>query len=436
MFRLRSAALLAGAAVAFAAMAAGLAACPTTVTNTAYTPITGILIRSSSLVAGLGCGTAPGQVYRYAAVVKQGDTPVISGVFDCFTDGLFENLLTDGGGAFTVDIYAWDQGGFPPALNCGYTDGGCPGDTPGTVLNLVGGDPGSGLPPAQWVTKPACTATPQQGITVLAVCPPLAVNPQPPSILLDLSSVGTADGGTLQCGTDYTQATVGYDDGLGMMGSFPAGPCQNRLRINPATVGADYKFTAPLTVPCTLDDPNLDPRLAADTTCGATTIANQVVEPTCIAKLGPRCADVTVDTKDGFPIADAGDSGPMSVACNTDYDTVNAFYSDGIHMPTQSGERPCDAGVLIAPAFQGATYDIQLYLLKNNAAVWRSDCSAVANANTVTRATCAPVNSTTSLPDAGSDGGDGGSDAGDAGMDANDAGATDALSDAADATMD
>src|ERR1700745_1041166 len=75
-----------------------LAGCPTTDTTASYTPITGILIRSSSLVAGHGCGTGPGQIYRYAAILYYapdaggGPGPVEAGVFDCFTDGIFSNL--------------------------------------------------------------------------------------------------------------------------------------------------------------------------------------------------------------------------------------------------------------------------------------------------------------------------------------------------------
>jgi hypothetical protein len=169
-----------------AACAAGatLAGCPTTTTTASYTPVTGILIRSSSLVAGHGCGLGPGQIYKYVAVLfyapdaggpvgtDGGPTAYQSGVFDCFTDGLFSNLpaTAAGGLDFTLNIYAFDKDAFPTQLDC--PPGGsampdaapCPGDVPDNVTEAI-------TAAATWTTS--CTATEQSGVSVLAVCDPL-----------------------------------------------------------------------------------------------------------------------------------------------------------------------------------------------------------------------------------------------------------------------
>ncbi|HEY8090634.1 MAG TPA: hypothetical protein VIF09_22385 [Polyangiaceae bacterium] len=169
-------------AVLAAAAACALVGCPSASTTTGYTPITGILIRGSSLVADHGCGTGPQQVYKYAAVayyeVDGGPSgpPVVSGVFDCFTDGLFSNLQPSASGnlSFTVAIFAYSQASFPPTLQCPPTSGACPGDDPATTLGFAG--------QAGWTTT--CTATQQAGVSVLAVCAPLEPAPN-----------GGADGG-------------------------------------------------------------------------------------------------------------------------------------------------------------------------------------------------------------------------------------------------
>ncbi len=165
-------------------------ACDTTTTTTAYTPITGILIRSSSLVEGFGCGTGSDQVYRYVATVDYagvaaatpdgGATVQPSGapwtnIFDCFTDGVFENLpsSTSGSQAFTVSIFAYDTASYEKAALP--VDLGCPPSTPGNAAVCV--PPPQRLSASQarlapWSTT--CSATQEQGIPVLAVCLPLS----------------------------------------------------------------------------------------------------------------------------------------------------------------------------------------------------------------------------------------------------------------------
>jgi hypothetical protein len=313
---------IASAALACGALAAGLEACPTTTTTSSYTPITGILIRSASLVAGHGCGMGPGEVYRYGALVSYTvdgvptGTPQWSGVFDCFTDGLFENLITDASNqGYFVQIAAWDYAGFPSDLACSNAASGCPGENVTTVSNDA--------PSAQWSTT--CTATPQQGITVLAVCGPL-VGP-------------AADAGLTQ---------------------------------------------------------------------------------------------VQIDTK-SFPLPDGG-----MVTCGVDYDSDNAFFTDGSHV-SQTGTQSCGTPLLISPAKPGAMYDINLYLVKNLAVVEQTKCTATAVPDTTTVATCGPLSGPSGPGDAG-DAGDASDAANDAANDgSNDASSdtqADASTDAADATID
>ena len=167
-----------------------LAACTSSTTPTTFTPITGIEIASAALVAGFGCGMGPGQVYRYAAVVTyqnglgagEAGAPVtqsgvpLTNVFDCFADGVFENLPSSDAGSLTfkVAIFAYsfnDYGaaGLPASV-------GCP-PVP---------DAGNCTPSSQPVTPgqerlatltTTCTATQQAGTPVIAVCLPLVENP-------------------------------------------------------------------------------------------------------------------------------------------------------------------------------------------------------------------------------------------------------------------
>jgi len=266
----RKALLLAAPLVA--AVACVLAGCPGTATTAAYTPITGILIRSSALVAGYGCGTGAGQVYRYAAFLSytdDGGPPgrfVYSGVFDCYSDGLFSNLPPDDAGSLSFDlsIVAWDQASFPPALDCEAIDVGeagfttCPGDTPDAAIG------NEGTP--NWTTK--CGATQQSGISVLAVCAPLTptgaggsdagadgastgdastgdtTSSAGDAVLVDTHGFVTADGGTLVCGPDFQMVRATYTTGS-QSGSVTS-ECPAPLSIAPTVAGGAYAITVEL----------------------------------------------------------------------------------------------------------------------------------------------------------------------------------------------
>ena len=153
----------------------GLAACPGSPSTTLYTPITGLVINSDSLLSGIGCGTGTGQVYKYAAVVTlAGDASEaglpVSGVFDCFTNAQFANLATPDGNltSYNIAIYAFNEASFPAAELGGCdnlaADAACQGENPATVLKYA--------PMANWTTT--CTATQVPGVSEVAVCNSLA----------------------------------------------------------------------------------------------------------------------------------------------------------------------------------------------------------------------------------------------------------------------
>jgi hypothetical protein len=215
--------------------ACAVAACATTTATTTYTPITGIEIRSGSLVSGFGCGTGETQVYRYAAALSYQDEPggnapdaeagtpeagtptleagahdaggatdadggapeaarvpveqngvPLTNIFDCFADGVFENLPSSDAGSqtFVVTIFAYskdsyDNAGLPANLGCPpVADGGLctPGSEPLTTAQES---------MAPWTT--VCLATQQAGTPVIAVCGPLE------SPAAGLESDGSAD---------------------------------------------------------------------------------------------------------------------------------------------------------------------------------------------------------------------------------------------------
>jgi hypothetical protein len=182
-------------AVAAGAVAAALAvtvdACTSATTTLPYTPITGIIVRSQSLVAGFGCGTNDDQVYRYAAVLTYapldagadattsdgGTGPlVLTNVFDCFTDGVFENLpVLNGYEDFKLAIYAYSRSayvgaGLPPNLGCAPMQQADAAPCAASTRPLTA----TQLRAATWTST--CDATQQAGTPVLAVCTPLELS--------------------------------------------------------------------------------------------------------------------------------------------------------------------------------------------------------------------------------------------------------------------
>jgi hypothetical protein len=173
--------LLAGASGLVAALA-GISsvvgiACTTDTDAGAITPITGIAIRADSLEAGFGCGTAPSQIYKYAAVVsyagpmcsEAGSATLFTGLFDCFADGVFPNLpaCSTGSQAFQLQVYAYNQASYATADTNGELESEVVSN-PGAFANLVAST-------ATWTTT--CEATQQANVEILAVCAPLVANP-------------------------------------------------------------------------------------------------------------------------------------------------------------------------------------------------------------------------------------------------------------------
>jgi hypothetical protein len=186
----------------------GLAACTDTPAVVGVTPITGVIIRSDSLVRGLGCGTAPGQVYRYVAAiasddnVPDGGTPTVyltANVFDCFADGVFQTIpLPDTGDpSFTVAIAALDKDAYDaqhPAIDPIAAAGLVPAPADGIPASMI-----AAVMPT-WTTT--CRATQQQNVAVLAVCdalhsPTIVADAATNDAAADASDAGAdaADGG-------------------------------------------------------------------------------------------------------------------------------------------------------------------------------------------------------------------------------------------------
>ncbi len=195
-------------AVACLAVAAGVGVvvgCPGTAAPAPYTPYTGVTLDLASALGGLRCGTGPGQLFKYSAVVwhaspdggppaslisggsEGGDassnaeaTPIASDVWDCFADGIFENLPATAAGddSFYVEVFgystattlpgAFTEAGAPSAVWCpgGLGPGGqaCPFQVPSFAVEAGA--------QAQWRTT--CLATEAESEPVTASCAPLA----------------------------------------------------------------------------------------------------------------------------------------------------------------------------------------------------------------------------------------------------------------------
>jgi hypothetical protein len=204
-----------------AAGACVLAGCPTTAATTTFVPITGVVIKSAALVTGFGCGQGPTEVFRYVAVLNYAvppdaaagsPTPVGQGspwtnVFDCFTDGVFENLpALNGNLDFTVAVYAYDQAayeaaGLPPDLGCA---AGAPPDGAACPLGNLAFSTAQANQ-ASWTTT--CQATEQLGVPVLAVCAPLTS--QFPAADAGIDAGDAGDGGTEDAPSTSADAEAG-----------------------------------------------------------------------------------------------------------------------------------------------------------------------------------------------------------------------------------
>lgn len=141
---------------------APLVACESSGGDGGLSPITGVLVKSESLFATRGCGTAAREGFKYAAFVEsQDDQVVAAGVYDCFADASFVNLPRSRTGSLTFDVYvlafdapSWEGEAGPVGAATSRADLG-----------------------ALLATRPTsstrCRATQQQDVQVLAECDPL-----------------------------------------------------------------------------------------------------------------------------------------------------------------------------------------------------------------------------------------------------------------------
>ncbi len=204
------------AATACAALAGGaslLGGCPGSSTATTYTPYTGVNVPAAEILRGHRCGDGADDVYRYSVVVwyggadggpLPGQAPLYSGVWDCFTDAIFENLPAADGGStqFFLRVYAYTATGLPSALACpgGVLPDGAPCAANGPVLSTILGGFG-----AQWETS--CTATQLSGVPITAVCAVLAAVPvEPVEPLGPLFPAPASDGGGSETGVEAAAA--------------------------------------------------------------------------------------------------------------------------------------------------------------------------------------------------------------------------------------
>lgn len=159
-------------------LVAGVASCSGS-SSTSLPPTTGILIRAETLTAGHGCGEGPTQLFKYAVVVfayggEAAGPPtertsynkfVTSNVFDCYTDGAFISLPTDGNTSFRLEVFAYNRTQYEEGHEHIKAAAGVrPSDSVAGALR--------DQTTPTWTTE--CTATQQQQVQALASCEPLA----------------------------------------------------------------------------------------------------------------------------------------------------------------------------------------------------------------------------------------------------------------------
>jgi hypothetical protein len=181
------------------------AACSSDAATPTIEPITGIQIRAESLLAGKGCGKKTTQALKYAAVVKDAEQRVrAAGIYDCFADALFQELVASGpdGGSpnFVIDVYVFNATAYEAAGNAE------------KIRDAIGKASGGQAPdpaalPSTWAT--VCRATEQPNIESIALCDPLASPEATTTVRVGTESFSATslDGGALPavaCGADFT----------------------------------------------------------------------------------------------------------------------------------------------------------------------------------------------------------------------------------------
>jgi len=161
----------------------GLTGCPSSAPTLPYTPYTGINFVSETILAGAGCGTAPGQVFKYAVVIgdpSDAGSPNLSStvdgapgayasLVDCNTNGVFTiGTSPDGGPTVEAWIYAYDETDFEAAQASVTSFASCAEPTcPLSVADV------QAIIGTYSTYTTTCTATPESGDNVVASCLPL-----------------------------------------------------------------------------------------------------------------------------------------------------------------------------------------------------------------------------------------------------------------------
>jgi hypothetical protein len=214
---------------AFAALSAAVA-CTGSSGTAGISPITGILVRSESLVDGRGCGEDASQLYRYAAVVEDDAGQAIAGgTYDCFADAgfTFGNVTPDGTRKYKVRVFAFNRVAYE-AENRGRAI-----DTAGTNLAALR------AMKATWTTD--CEATPLPTVQVLAVCPALKSQGTSSATFL-AQKLPSAGGGDLLCGNDFVKVRAA----LRGTGRVFEGDCTSALVLTDLPAPADATFDVSL----------------------------------------------------------------------------------------------------------------------------------------------------------------------------------------------
>lgn len=212
-----------------------LLGCPNTGGGNAYTPITGLVFRATSVTAGHGCGEEPDQVYKYAVFVwpsaeaeagadagagtepacgqdaalmcataaslpPSADAGITSGpwagFYDCFADAIFANLPTNDAGyyTYTAALFAFDKPAYDQLVSEGDLSPTQCGPSTLDNASCLAAVTGAATS-ANWAAT--CTATQVLGVPAIADCCALATCNAPPDSGLD---EGSGDDGAEESG--------------------------------------------------------------------------------------------------------------------------------------------------------------------------------------------------------------------------------------------
>jgi hypothetical protein len=235
-----------------------LSACGSATTSTGVY-LEGITIPASTLTTGFGCGTGPGQVYKYAAVIVD---PPTGAVYDCYASAAFQNLPTqaDGGDNYTIDVFLYDE----PTYNANSAQ----------INAAVGAANGAAtLAKIQSTYQTVCTGSQTLNLQSVALCSSISVAPG--SLQITTTSFPLADGGTLACNAGFNVVYDGAFDG----GTFvPEAGTVSAFCPNPITLGP-FPANTQASTPITLFQ---NATRVGSTTCRGTVFSSNAASPaTC-----------------------------------------------------------------------------------------------------------------------------------------------------------